>query len=139
MGEEIEKLIKSGHLEKINDLDEDCFVSPVVIYVESDKSVRIALVPRKLNDSCIKIRPLMLKMEELMNQFSVEITRDRTMHFFISKLDQDYAYGQKIDPERQVDNAYSQYPERYSTDTTELKRGSTVLIIYYTHLILYPT
>ena len=30
---EIEKLIKSGHLEKINDVDEDCFVSLVVLTV----------------------------------------------------------------------------------------------------------
>ena len=35
----LEKLIKPGHLEKINDVDEDCFVSPVVITVKSDKSV----------------------------------------------------------------------------------------------------
>ena len=38
VGRELEKLIKSGHLEKINDVDEDCFVSPVVITVKSDKS-----------------------------------------------------------------------------------------------------
>ena len=57
VGRELEKLIKSGHLEKINDVDEDCFVSPVVITVKSDKSVKIALDSRKLNDSCIKMRP----------------------------------------------------------------------------------
>ena len=34
-------------------------------------------------------------MEELLNQISVGITRDRTMQLFISKLDLDYAYGQK--------------------------------------------
>ena len=36
------KLINFGHLEKIKDIDEDCFVSPVVITVKSDKSVKIA-------------------------------------------------------------------------------------------------
>ena len=54
VGRELEKLIKSGHLEKIKDVDEDCFVSPVVITVKSDKSVKIALDSRKLIDSCIK-------------------------------------------------------------------------------------
>ena len=34
---ELERLIKSGHLEKVNNLDEDCFVSPVVITVKRDK------------------------------------------------------------------------------------------------------
>ena len=91
---ELERLIKSGHLEKVNNVDEDCFVSLVVITVKSDKSVKIALDSQKLNDSCIKMRPHMPNMEELLNQISVEITRDRKAQLFISKIDLDYAYGQ---------------------------------------------
>ena len=91
---ELKKLIRTGHLEKTNDLDEDCFVSPVVITVKSDKSVKIALDSRKLNDSFIKMRPHMPNMEELLNQISLEITRDRTAQLFMSKIDLDYKYGQ---------------------------------------------
>ena len=40
---EIEKLIKQGHIEKANNNDENCFVSPAVITVKKDKSVKIAL------------------------------------------------------------------------------------------------
>ena len=94
VGHYLERLIKSRHLVKINDVDENCFVSPLVITVKSDKSVKIALDSRILNDSCFKSRPHMPNMEELLNQFSVEIARDRTMQFFISKIDLDYAYGQ---------------------------------------------
>ena len=36
----------------------------------------------------------MPNMEELLNQISVEITRDRTKELMISKVDLDYAYGQ---------------------------------------------
>ena len=36
--EKLEKLLKSQHLEKIKDYDKDCFVWPVVLTVESDKS-----------------------------------------------------------------------------------------------------
>ena len=36
-GREFKKLFRTGHLEKINDVDEDRFVSPVVITVNSDK------------------------------------------------------------------------------------------------------
>ena len=57
VGRELEKLIKTGHLEKVKHVDEDYFVSPVVITVKNDKWVKIALDSRKLNDSCIKIRP----------------------------------------------------------------------------------
>ena len=95
VGKELERIIKTGHLEKVKHVDKDCFVSPVVITVKNDKSVKIALDSRKLNDSCIKIRPHMPNMEEeLLNQISVEITRDRTKELMISKIDLDYAYGQ---------------------------------------------
>ena len=33
-------------------------------------------------------------MEEILIQISAEITRDRTVQLFISKIDLDYAYGQ---------------------------------------------
>ena len=33
-------------------------------------------------------------MEELLNQISVEITRDQTVQLFLSEIDLDYAYGQ---------------------------------------------
>ena len=69
VGKELERLLKTGHLEKVKHVDEDCFVSPVVITVKNDKSVKIALDPRKLNDSCIKIRPQMPNMEELLIKF----------------------------------------------------------------------
>ena len=55
VGKEIEKLTKSGHLEKVKHINEDCFISPVVITVKNDKPVKIALDSRKLNDSCIKV------------------------------------------------------------------------------------
>ena len=98
VGKELEKLIRTGHLEKINDVDEDCFVSPVVITIKSDKSVKIALDSRNLNDSCIKMKPQICKIMpnilEILNQIPVEITRGRTVQLFLSKIDLDYAYGQ---------------------------------------------
>ena len=94
VGRELENLIKAGHPEKVNNVDEDCFVSPVVITVKNDKSVKIALDSRKLHDSCNKRIPHMPNMEEPLKQISVEITRDRTLQLFISKIDLDYAYGQ---------------------------------------------
>ena len=93
VGRELEKLMKTGHVEKVKHVDEDCFVSPEVNTVKNDKSVKIALDSRKLNDSCIKIRPHMPNMEELLNQVSVEITRDRTKELMMSKIDLDYGYG----------------------------------------------
>ena len=115
VGRELEQLIKSGHLEKIKHFDEDCFVSPVVITVKSEKSVKIALDSRKLNDNCIKMRPHMPNMKELLNQFSVKITRDRTRQLFMSKTDLDYAYGQmKLSKETSRQCVFALTGEKFS-------------------------
>ena len=37
MEKEIEKIIKQGHIEKANNNDENCFVSPIVITVKEDE------------------------------------------------------------------------------------------------------
>ena len=47
---EINKLTKQGHIEKANEIDENCFVSPAVITVKKDKPEKIALDSRKLNE-----------------------------------------------------------------------------------------
>ena len=69
----------------MQNVDEDCFVSPVVITVKKDKTVKMALDSRKLNDSCIKMRLHMPNMEELINQISNKITSDRKKPLWISK------------------------------------------------------
>ena len=38
----LDQLIKSGHLERLGTVEEDSFVSPVVITVRKDKSIKIA-------------------------------------------------------------------------------------------------
>ena len=54
MKKELEKLIEKGHLEKADKTTENCFVSPAVITIKKDQSVKIALDSRKLDESCIK-------------------------------------------------------------------------------------
>ena len=84
-GRELQNLLKSGHLDKVKDVDEDCFVSPVVITVISVKSMKITLDSRKLNDNCIKMRPHMPNMEWTLNQNSLQSTRDRTYNYSSEK------------------------------------------------------
>ena len=44
---ELDKLIEKEHLEKADKTTENCFVSPAVITIKKDKSVKIALDSRK--------------------------------------------------------------------------------------------
>ena len=92
--------IKSGHLERLGTIEEDCFVSPVVITVKKDETVKIALDGRKLNQRCVEKRPHMPNMEELLKQISAGLSRNDHDSIWISVLDLDFAYGQmKLAPE----------------------------------------
>ena len=97
---ELDRIIKSGHLERLETIEEGCFVSSVVITVKKDKTVKIALDARKLNKSCVKKRPQMPNMEELLNQIFEELSTNDHDPIWISVIDLDYAFGQmKLAPE----------------------------------------
>ena len=93
---EIENLIKQGHIEKANNIDENCFVSPAVITVKKDKSVKIALDSRKLNEITVKRKAQMPNKEELISRISRKIADGTADEIWIFKFDLDYAYGQLI-------------------------------------------
>ena len=94
MGKEIEKLKKLGHIEKAENIDESCFVSPTVIIIKKDKSVKIALDSRKLNEITIKRKAQMPNMEELKSRISGNTADGPADETWISKFDLDYAYSQ---------------------------------------------
>ena len=73
---EPDQLIKSGHFERLETSERDCFVSPVVITVKNDKTVKTALDARKLYESCVYKRPHMPNMEDLLNQISAELSKN---------------------------------------------------------------
>ena len=91
---EIEKLKKQGHIEKAKNIDENCFVSPAVITIKKDKSVKIALDPRKLNEITIKRKAQMPNMEEFISRISRKVANGQADEIWISKFDLDYAYNQ---------------------------------------------
>ena len=95
------KLIKFRHLEKIQKIDEDCFAFPVVITMKMDKSVKVALDSKKLNDDCTKLRPHIPNMEEVSSRISTDITRAPDKHLNISKNDLKYAYD-RLKPSKET-------------------------------------
>ena len=96
VGKEINKLIRQGQIEKANNIDENCFVSPAVITVKKDKSVKIALDSQKRNEITIKRKAQMPNMEELISRICRKIADGPADEICASKLDLDYAYGQLI-------------------------------------------
>ena len=51
VGEKIKRLLKEGHIGKINQIKDDVFIQPTVITVKKDRSVKIALDARALNQA----------------------------------------------------------------------------------------
>ena len=96
VGKEINKLMRQGYIEKANNIDENGFVSPAVITVKKDKSVKIALDSRKLKEITIKRKAQMPNMEKLFSRISRKSADGPADEIWTSKLDLDYAYGQLI-------------------------------------------
>ena len=72
----------------------------------------------------------MPNMEELLNQISVEISRDRTVQLFISKIELDYAYGQmKLSKETSRQCVFALTGGKFS-GYYRLKKGFTDLPTY---------
>ena len=61
--------------------------------MKKDKSVKIALDSRKLNEVCVKRQAAMPNMEELISIILAEITKNNG-EIWMSKIDLDYAYEQ---------------------------------------------
>ena len=96
VGKELENLIKQGHIKKANNIDENCFVSPVVITVKKNKSIKIALDSRKLNEITVKRKAQMPNTAELISRISRKIADGPADEIWISKFDLDYEYGQLL-------------------------------------------
>ena len=82
-------------------MNEDCFVSPAVITVKKDKSIKVALDSKQLNEATIKRKAQMPNMEKLISRRSRKISEEKEGEIHITKLDFDYAYGQlRLDEQR---------------------------------------
>ena len=79
---ELKKLINAGHLTSMNDIKQDNFISPTVITVKKDNSVKLAMDARILNDNTIRKKAQMPILEELLGQVTMAITKNDEMPLY---------------------------------------------------------
>ena len=72
---EIDKLIKQGHIERLEDCSDKFFLSPIVITVKKDGSVKLSLKARELNKQVHKNQYQMPNNEELMEAVGQTISK----------------------------------------------------------------
>ena len=94
---EIKKLLVEGHIEKLINCSDQNFISPIVITVKRDQTIKLALDSKTLNKAIHKNKYQMPNIETLIDSISQIITNYKTepaeqTHF--STIDLKYAYSQ---------------------------------------------
>ena len=91
---ELEKLLNEGHIEKLNNCSDQFFISPIVITVKKDQSVKIALDSKILNKAIHKNKYQMPNIDSLIQTISQTLSRAPQETAYFTTLDLQYAYSQ---------------------------------------------
>ena len=94
VADELRRLIAEGHVERLQNCTDDLFVSPIVIIVKRDGSLKLALDSKELNKQIIKTKYLMPNIEDLLDRLAEIIQSGRPGSVRFSKISLRYAYGQ---------------------------------------------
>ena len=70
---EIERLLNEGHIERVTEVIDNEFIQPIVITVKRDKSVKIALDARALNNEIVKDKYQMPNLEHLVDMVAEQL------------------------------------------------------------------
>ena len=99
--EELKKLQANGHITKLDKCSEEFFISPIVITVKCDKSIKLAMDARTINKAIHKKKYQMHNIDCLMDSIAQTITQSSDDgEVLFSKIDLRYAYSQlPLDPE----------------------------------------
>ena len=91
---ELAKLLNEGHIEKLTNCSDQFFISPIVITVKNDQSIKIALDSKILNKSIHKNKYQMPNIDSLIQTIfqTLSIAPHETAYF--TTLDLQYLYSQ---------------------------------------------
>ena len=87
------RLLKEGHIEKIDEMKDDVFIQSTVITVKKDRSVKIALDARALNQEIDKDKYQMPNLENQLDMVAEKLDTEEGEVWFLS-VDMTYEYGQ---------------------------------------------
>ena len=90
---EVKRLLAAGHIKRVDKITDDIFSQPVVITVKKDRSVKIALDARSLNNDLLKNKYQMWNSESLMEEVAEIVKDNKGDEVFFTSLDMQYAYG----------------------------------------------
>ena len=91
---ELEKLINEGHIEKLTNCSDHFFISPIVITVKKDQSIKIALDSKILNKAIHKNKYRMPNIDSLILTISQTLSTAPQETAYFTTIDLQYAYSQ---------------------------------------------
>ena len=89
---EVNRLLKEGHIEKLDKIKDDVFIQPTVIRVKKDRSREIALDARALNQEIDKDKYHMPNLDNLLRMVAEKLDTEKGEAWF-SSVDMTYEYG----------------------------------------------
>ena len=98
---ELKKLLDEKHIKKLNSFSDKNFISPIVITVKRDKTVKLALGSKIVNKSIHKNKYQMPNIDNLIDTIQQNLNASASQETaYFSTLDLTYAHSQlKLDPE----------------------------------------
>ena len=98
--EKNDKLLREGHIQRLDKGTSDCFIAPIVVTVKKDDSIKLALDAKTINRQLYKNKYQKPNVEELPDRASQIVTAQAAGTLFFTLLELKYAYSQlKLTPE----------------------------------------
>ena len=91
---ELEKLLIEGHIEKLSICSDQFFISPIVITVKKDHSIKRAVDSKILNNAIHKNKYQIPKIDSLIQTISQTLPNAPQETSYFTTLDLQYAYSQ---------------------------------------------
>ena len=91
---ELEKWLNEGHIEKLTNCSDQFFISPIVITVEKDQSIKIALDSKILNKAIHKNKYHLPNIDSLIQTISQTLSTAPQETAYFTTLDLQNAYSQ---------------------------------------------
>ena len=100
LSDELNKPSNQGHIEKLQECSDKNFISPIVITVKKEKSVKLALDSKVLNKAIRKNKYQMPNIDSLIDSISQHNDSNQGDNVYFSTIDLKYAYSQlKLHPD----------------------------------------
>ena len=120
---EIDRLIKEGHIIILQQCSDKYFVSPIVITVKKDGSIKLALELRALNKQVHMNKYQITNIDKLLDGISQIIAERKAGDVYFTTLDFTYAYGQVSFQQKTSEQCNFSLVGGKSTGTYRFKNG----------------